>query len=110
MQTLREYRHDLAVSKFLSGLSSSLRSQVWGQILGGESIPILTAIFSRVMHVSTGTDVSPAPFVEQSAMVSERGKGRNRGRDRDFRGRGSFGGGRDPMVAGKVALIQGPTM
>ena len=54
--------------------------------------------------------MSTAPFVEQSAMVSERGKGRNRGRDRDFRGRGSFGGGRDPMVAGKVALIQGPTM
>jgi len=28
--TLRGYRQDLAVSKFLSDLSPSLRSQVWG--------------------------------------------------------------------------------
>jgi len=34
--TLWEYRQDLAVSKFLSGLNSTLRSQVQGQILGGE--------------------------------------------------------------------------
>jgi len=32
--TLRGYRQDLVVSKFLSGLSPTLRSQVRGQILG----------------------------------------------------------------------------
>jgi len=34
--TLRRYRQDLVVSKFLSDLSPTLRSQVEGQILGGE--------------------------------------------------------------------------
>ena len=46
--TLREYRQDLTVSKFLSGLSPTLQSQVRGQILG-DNIPTLTATFSRVM-------------------------------------------------------------
>jgi len=36
--TLREYRQDLAVSKFLSGLSPILRSQVRDQVLGGDGI------------------------------------------------------------------------
>jgi len=56
--TLRGYRQDLTVSKFLSGLSPTLRSQVRDQILGEDSIPTLTATFSRVMCVSTGADVS----------------------------------------------------
>ena len=92
--TLRGYRQDLAISKFLSGLNPTLRSWVRGQILGGDSILTLTANFSRVMWVSTGADVSSALSIEQSAMVSRRSKGR--GRDRDFggRGRGSVGGGR----------------
>jgi len=47
--TLRGYRQDQAVSKFLSGLSPTLRSQVCGQILGEKSILTLTATFSRVM-------------------------------------------------------------
>ena len=67
--TLREYRQDLAVSKFLSGLSHTLRSQVWGQTLGGESILTLTATFSRVMRVSNGSDISFASSIEQSAMI-----------------------------------------
>ena len=37
--TLRGYCLDLAVSKFLSSLSPTLRSQTRGQILGGDSIP-----------------------------------------------------------------------
>jgi len=37
--TLREYLQDLAVPKFLSGLSPILRSQVRGQILGGDRFP-----------------------------------------------------------------------
>jgi len=90
--TLRRYRQDLAVSNFLFGLSPSLRSQVRGQILGGDNIPTLTAIFSRVMRVSTGTDVITAPPIEQSAMASGHGRGRGRDRERDFMGgRGSFG-------------------
>ena len=55
--TLRRYRRDLTVSKFLSGMSLSLRSQVRGQILKGDNIPTLTATFSRVMHVLTGDGV-----------------------------------------------------
>ena len=34
--TLRGYRQDLVVSKFFSGLSPTLRSEVWGLILGRE--------------------------------------------------------------------------
>jgi len=91
--TLRGYRQDLAVSKFLSGLSPTLRSQVRGQILGGDSIPTLTATFSRVMRVSIGADVSSAHFIEQSVMVS--GRGRDRGCEFGGRGREFVGGGRD---------------
>jgi len=45
--TLRGYRQDLAVSKFLCGLSPTLRSHLRGQVLGGDSIPSLTVTFSR---------------------------------------------------------------
>ena len=92
--TLRGYRKDLALSKFLFGLSPALGSQVRGQILRRDSIPTLTAVFSRVMRVSTGVDVSSAPLIEQSIMVYVRDKGRGR----DFRGRGRecVGGERGP--------------
>jgi len=60
-----------------SCLSPSLRSQVRGQILGGDNIPTLTATFSRIMRISTGVDVTT--FIEQSAMASRRGRGRGRG-------------------------------
>jgi len=43
--TLRGYRQDLAVSKFLSGLSRTLRSQVRDHIL--ERVPALTSTFLR---------------------------------------------------------------
>ena len=76
--TLRVYRQDLAVSKFLSGLNPTLRSQVRGQILGGDSILALTATFSRVMRVSTGSETSSASSIKQSAMISGRGVGRGR--------------------------------
>ena len=62
--TLRGYRQDLAVSKFLSDLSPTLRSRMRGQILRGDNILILTATFSRVMRVSTRDDVSFAPSIE----------------------------------------------
>ena len=39
------YRQDLVISKFLSGLSPLLRSQVQGQILKGDNIPMLIATF-----------------------------------------------------------------
>jgi len=91
--TLRGYRQDLVVLKFLSGLSPSLRSQVRDQILGRDNIPTLTVTFFRVGCVSTGAAVTTAPSIEQSAMASTREKGR--GRERDFMGgSGSFGGGR----------------
>jgi len=82
------------VSKFLSGLSPTLRSQMRGQILGGDSILTLTAIFSRVTHVSTGADVSSTLSIDESTIYSIRGRGRGRGHDHDFGGRhGSFGAG-----------------
>jgi len=90
--TLRGYRQDLAVSKFISGLSPTLRSQVRGQILGGDSIPTLTATFSRVMRVSTGSDVSSALFIEQSAMIFCRDRDCSCGRDFRRRGCGFVGG------------------
>jgi len=65
---------------------------MWGQILGKDSILMLTVTFSRVMHVSTRAAVSFASFIEQSAMYSgcDRGCGRDYGHDRKFGGRGSF--------------------
>jgi len=88
--TLRGYLQDLAVSKFLSGMSPILRSQVRGQILGGDSIFTLIATFSRVLRVSTGADVSSASSIDQSAMYSGRGRGCGCGCDFSG-GRGSFG-------------------
>ena len=46
--TLREYLQDLAVPKFLSGLSPILRCQMWGQILRRDNILTLIVTFSRV--------------------------------------------------------------
>ena len=89
--TLRRYRQELAVSKFLSSLILSIRSQVRGHILKVDKIPTLTTTFSRVMRVSTGIDMSPTPFIKQSVMVFGRDKSRGHGRNRDFReGHGSF--------------------
>ena len=106
--TLRGCRQNLAVAKFLSGLSSTLRSWVWGQILGGDSIPTLTATFSRVMRVSTGADIFFAPFIEQSAMVSRCGRNRGCGRNFGGRGRGSVGGGRSFYEGRQSASEKGP--
>jgi len=47
--TLMGFHHDLAVSKFLSCLNPTLRSQVRVQILRGDSILMLTVTFSKVM-------------------------------------------------------------
>jgi len=79
---LRGYRHDLLVSKFLSDFSLTLRSREQGQILRGDSIFTLTATFSRVMRISTESDASSTPSIEQSTMIFDRG----RGRDCDFGG------------------------
>ena len=49
---MREYHQDLAMSKFFSGLSPSLRSQMRRQILRENSIPIITTSFSRVVCVN----------------------------------------------------------
>jgi len=46
------------------------------------------------MRVFTGADVSSTPSIEQSAMVSGRGCGRDRGHDFGGRGRGFIGSGR----------------
>ena len=93
--TLREYRQDLTMSKFLSDLNPSLRSQLCGQILGSYNILTLTVTFSRVMRVSTGTDVSPTPSIEQSVMIFKYSRDRGRDCGRNFEGgRGSFGGDR----------------
>jgi len=91
--TLKGYRQDLVVLKFLSGLGPTLRSQVWDQILRGDSIPTLIATFSRIMRVFTCLDVSSAPSIEQFAMIFGRGRGRGRGLDFGERGREIVGRG-----------------
>jgi len=62
--------------------------------MGGDSIPTLTATFSRIMQVSTRSDVSSAPSIEQSAMIFGHGRSRGHGCDFGGRGRGFVGGGR----------------
>ena len=54
---------------------------------------MLTATFSRVMRVSTGSEVSSAPTIEQSVMIFGRGRDFG-GQERGFDGRGrrSYGG------------------
>ena len=102
----REYRQDLIVSKFLSGLSPSLRSQVRDQILEGDNIFTLTATFPRVISFLLEL-VSLAPSIVQSAMVS--GRGRGRGRCRDFGGEsGLFGGGRGSYGGRQTVGDKGP--
>jgi len=82
-----------------------------GQILGGESIPTLTATFSRIMCVSTGLDVSHAPSVKQSFMIFRRGRGRGLDCNHDFGERGSYEGGHGSYgVTSRVALIRVLTM
>ena len=108
--TLRGYRQDLAVSKFLSGLSPKLRSQMRGQILREDRILKLTVTFSRVMRVSTGSKISFAPSVEQSAMIFDCGRGRGRGRDFRGRGRGSVESERGSYGADRVPLRKALTM
>jgi len=90
-------------------LSATLRSQVRGQILGGDSILTLIATFSRVMRVSTGADVSFAPSM-QSVMVSGRDRGRGRGRDFGGRGRGFVGGGRGSYGGRQSVSKKGPRL
>jgi len=102
--TLRGYCLDLAVSKFLSSLSPTLRSQVQGQILRGDSIPTLTATFSKVMRVSIEFAVSSAPSIEQFAMIF----GRDPDRDFGGRGRGFVGGGREFYEGRQNASEKGP--
>jgi len=63
---------------------------------------MLTFTFSRVMRLSTGADVSSAPSIEQSAMVSRRG----RSHGRDFGGRGrEFVGGERGLYGGKTECL-----
>jgi len=81
--TLRGYCQDLTVSKFLSGFSPSLRSQVRGQILRGEYFHVNCHLLQSYAGIF-GADIFSAPFIEQSAMIS--GRDRGRGRGRDFRG------------------------
>jgi len=52
--TLRGIVRISQCKSFCLALALQLRSQVRGQILEGDSIPTLTATFSRVMRVSTG--------------------------------------------------------
>ena len=94
--------------QFLSGLSPTLRSQVRGQILREDSIFTLTATFSRVMRVFTGADVSSAPFIEQSVMISGRDRGYGRGRVFGGRGREFIRGGRDSYGGRQSASEKGP--
>ena len=87
----------------------TLRSQVRGQILGGDSIPTLTATFSRVMRVSTGADLSFASSIDLSVMYSGCGRDHDRGRECDFRGeRGLFGIGRNAPVGRLNVSNKGP--
>ena len=98
--TLWEYRQDLAVSKFLSGMHLSLRSQVRGHILGRDNISILTATFSGVMCISAGAVVL-LPHL-QSVMSSGCGRTRDHGRD--------FVGGREVvflMMVDRLLVIRG---
>ena len=77
-----------------------------GQILEGESIFTLIATFSSVMQVFTRVDVSPAPSIEQSAIISKRGRGRGRCRDFEGRGHGSIGSGRGSVGGGQTGCLR----
>ena len=79
------------------------------QILGGDNIVTLTVTFFRVMCISNGADVSPAPSIEQSVMVPRCGRGRGRDRGRDFgREHGSFKGGCGPYSSRQIVGDKGP--
>ena len=65
---------------------------MWDQILKRDKILTLTVTFFRVMCISTGADVSPAPSIEPYTMMSGRDRG-DRNHICDLRGEyGLFGG------------------
>lgn len=55
-----EYRQDLINSKFVSDLDSPLPTLVQGQIIAGESVPSLTATYSKVLYVPIESTTSVA--------------------------------------------------
>lgn len=84
LKTLQQYRQDLVVAKFYSGLDSSLLTHMRGQILAGDSVPSLTT-YSRGRRVFVGSISTIQIFAsnDRSALFSGRGRGHGRRRDRD---------------------------
>ena len=64
---MRGYREKLVVATFLSGLNPELGTQIWGQILGAESIPSLQSAISKVSWISTAMSVV---VPDESAMTA----------------------------------------
>lgn len=73
LKILKEYRDDLTIAKFLSGLHAA---QIRGHVLGVDMVPSLLFTFAHALCVSTGVSTS-VPY--QTVMMStsrERGRGR----------------------------------
>lgn len=81
LKTLRKYLQDLAIAKFLFSLRLTLMR---GQILAGDGVSSLIAMYSRVFYVSTGSALSPISN-NKSALFSGRGRSSSRGHDRGSR-------------------------
>ena len=73
---LRGYHQDLKVSKFLSGLNATLRSQVSEQMLRGRQYSHIDCHLLGVKRLSTEADVFSAPSIEQFVMISGPAEGR----------------------------------
>lgn len=74
LNTLRQYRQDLVIIKFLSSLGSSLVIQVSGQILAGDNIPLLMAAHSRVLRISTESTTSATHLLSPMTIVISSGQ------------------------------------
>ena len=62
---MREYCKELVVAIFLIALDPEISAQIRGQIIGTDSVPLLSSTFSHVLRISIAT---PAPVSYQSAM------------------------------------------
>ena len=67
----QRYRDELEMAKLFPGLDISLGNEIRGQILGGDTVPSLSTILSRVCCVFMGDDSSSgvSSNIENFAMV-----------------------------------------
>ena len=108
--TLEQYREELIAGVYLSGLRSSIVSQIRGQVFSGTHVPDMTLIFSSALRVSTrvtlsaGVTSSTRPSSSTSSLLPESSAvlvSGTRGRDGGRNSKATTSRGGRPTAKGK---------